>query len=148
MNLINTNNSLALHSNFISHSIEELIVQQTIGLGGLACKTQPVLNHPLETNALKTFGKISIYVWMSDDGEFLLVLRGNEITEVGFYLIDHDQTRLDGTCTVTKRTLFLYVDFHSWTNTLTGNLHQSELAERQDGVSRLVVGHLLTHKFV
>ena len=52
------------------------------------------------------------------------------------------------TSTIAERAFLLNVDFDGRADTLSGDLHQTKLTERQDGVACLVARHLRAHKLV
>lgn len=126
--------------------MEEFEVEQTVFLRSADCEPRTILPTPLPKEAAETaLFQVGMDIGVRNEGKFFLVRRGEDILEARLYLVHHDEAALDGSRTVAERALLLHVDLHGGTDTLARNLHQPELAQRQDGVAGLVPFHLLRH---
>ena len=72
----------------------------------------------------------------------------DQAVNLALQLVRKQDRRLDFALAKAGGAGFFYVDIHSRTDTLTRNLHQSELRQRQDVVARSVFLHVLTHAFI
>ena len=79
------------------------------------------------------------------------VLLAHFLGEVGYLLfqgVSEEQTALDGALAHAGRTGLLYPHIHGWAHSLTGYLHESELAQWQYVMSSPILLHILTHALI
>ena len=72
----------------------------------------------------------------------------DQIVDLAFQGIGKQDGRLDFSFSETGRTIFVCIHVHGRADALTGDLHQTELAERQNIMFCTVFLHVLTHAFV
>ena len=72
----------------------------------------------------------------------------DEVVNLTLQLVGEKNTRLDLAATKTSGTGFVYTHIHGRTHTLTRNLHQAKLAQRQNVVASAVFLHVLAHALV
>src|SRR6185312_1111371 len=101
----------------------------------------PVFPEPLPLAAHKALFNISFDIRMNGEGDTLFILLGEYIIEIVFNIIHQQYCRVNGSGAIAGGANFAGNNVHFGPYPLAGNLHESELAWRQNSMFRPVVRH-------
>ncbi len=136
------------HVQFILVGVYEFVLQEAQTLIRNHFNTHRVFQFPFpterESSTLNKCCNIRMYV----QGEFLHVVFVDQAVDLSFQAVGKQDRGFDGACAETGRTGFGRIDIHCRTDTLTGDLHQAEFAQRQNIMFCPVTRHRFQHVFI
>ena len=136
------------HVYLFTFGIDKLVLKETKFLTRINLHTKAVGQLPFEIEADDSFGDVSFHVRIDVEFESFLTKIVDKIIDFVLQRFSEQDGWFDDSLAEASGTNFLHVHVHCWTDALSGDLHESELAQRQDVVAGTVALHDLCHVFV
>ena len=137
-----------LHVEELVILVVEFVLKESQFLRRNDFDSESILELPLQAKGNETLVDECGNIRIDIQRELLDANLVDQLVDFSFQLIGKQNARLHLASTETGRAGFLYIHIHGRSYTLSCNLHQSELAQRQNVVLGTILLHVLAHTLV